>query len=184
MRNWTLITAAVTLGIGAAATAQEQSDAAPAMSIGNGEANWIVVDGLKRAYSETYVEQRLTNETTALRRGDGVTLVVPEVHIEGDGWLVLHPFIDGKPNGDWVAGYSFVESGTNKDVAITLNPAPKPGTMFLVMLHSDSNKDGVFDFVFVEDGINVEDRAVFEGNRMVAHVFPCLLYTSPSPRDA
>ena len=169
MRNWTLITAAVTLGIGAAATAQEQSDAAPAMSIGNGEANWIVVDGLKRAYSETYVEQRLTNETTALRRGDGVTLVVPEVHIEGDGWLVMHPFIGGSPNGDYVAGYTFVESGTKRDVAITLNPAPKSGDMYIIMLHSDVNEDRVFDFVFVEDGINVEDRAVFEGSVMVAH---------------
>jgi len=27
------------------------------------------------------------------------------------------------------------------------------------------------DFVFVADGINVEDAAVFEGTRMVAHIF-------------
>ena len=144
-------------------------EAAPAMTIGNGEANWITVDGLRRAYSQTYVEQRLTDEMTALRRGDGVTLVVPEVHIEGDGWLVMHPFIGGAPNGDYVAGYTFVESGTNTDVAITLNPAPKSGDMYIIMLHSDVDEDRVFDFVFVEDGINVEDRAVFEGNMMVAH---------------
>ena len=39
------------------------------------------------------------------------------------------------------------------------------------MLHNDVDNDRVFDFVFVEDGINVEDRAVFEGMRMIAHIF-------------
>lgn len=159
---------ALALACSGSAMAQE----APAMTIGNGEKNWITVEGLSRSADATYTEQRITSGGTAVRRGDGAKLTFSEVHIEGDGWLVLHPFMDGKPNGDWVAGYSFVTSGTNKDVSITLNPAPEPGTMFLVMLHSDSNKDGVFDFVFVEDGINVEDRAVFEGNRMIAHVFP------------
>jgi hypothetical protein len=43
------------------------------------------------------------------------------------------------------------------------------GAKYLVMLHNDVDADRVFDFVFVEDGINVEDRAVFEGTRMVAH---------------
>ena len=27
------------------------------------------------------------------------------------------------------------------------------------------------EFVFVEDGINVEDTAIFEGTHMIAHVF-------------
>lgn len=145
---------------------------APAITLGNGEKNWITVDDVKRSPDTTYTEQRITSGSSAVRRGDSTTLTFSEVHIDGNGWLVLHPFMDGKPNGDWVAGYSFVESGTNKDVAIAINPAPEPGTMFLAMLHSDSNSDAVFDFVFVEDGINVEDRAVFEGNRMIAHVFP------------
>ena len=150
-----------------AALAQE----APAITLGNGDKNWIKVEDVSRSADSTYTEQRITSGNSVVRRGDGATLTFSEVHIEGDGWLVLHPFIDGKPNGDWVAGYSFVEGGTNKAVPITINPAPEPGTMFLVMLHSDSNKDGVFDFVFVEDGVNVEDRAVFEGNQMIAHVF-------------
>ncbi|MEM6475145.1 MAG: hypothetical protein AAF687_03155 [Pseudomonadota bacterium] len=144
---------------------------APGVMLGNGEKNKIMVEGVSRSADSTYTEQRTTSETTATRRGDGTALTFSEVHIEGDGWLVVHPFMDGKPNGDWVAGYSFIKSGTSKDVTVTLNPAPKPGTMLLVMLHSDSNSDGVFDFVFVEDGINVEDRAVFEGNKMIAHVF-------------
>ncbi len=158
--------------LGSAAFAQETPTDKTAITLGNGEKNWISLEGLTRSANTTYTEQRITSASSAVRRGDGATLTFSEVHIESDGWLVLHPFMDGKPNGDWVAGYSFVKSGTNKDVSVTLNPAPKPGTMFLVMLHSDTNKDGVFDFVFVEDGVNVEDRAVFEGSRMVAHIFP------------
>lgn len=165
---------ALALACGGSALAQ----GAPAITMGNGDKNWITLEGLTRSADATYTEQRITSGNSAVRRGDGATLTFDEVHIEGDGWLVLHPFIDGKPNGDWVAGYSFVKSGANDDVAITLNPAPEPGTMFLVMLHSDSNSDGVFDFVFVEDGINVEDRAVFEGDQMVAHVFAV-----PEPTD-
>ena len=164
----TLIGISLALALGGTALAQDT----PTLTLGNGEKNWISLEGLERSADTTFIEQRITSADSASRRGDGATLTFSEVHIEGDGWLVLHPFMDGKPNGVWVAGYSFVESGTNKDVSVTLNPAPKPGTMLLVMLHSDTNKDGVFDFVFVEDGVNVEDRAVFEGSRMVAHIFP------------
>lgn len=164
----------LTLGLALAlclpASAEEHAEA-PAITLGNGEANWIVVDGVSRSADSTYIEQRITSGDSAIRRGDGATLTFAEVQIDGDGWLVVHPFIEGAPNGDYVAGYAFVESGTSRDVAVTINPAPEAGTMLLVMLHSDSDGDGVFDFVFVEDGVNVEDRAVFEGTRMIAHVF-------------
>jgi len=164
------IVLALAIALGTAANAQEASEA-PSMTLGNGEANWIKVDDVTRSADSTYTEQRITTERSAVRRGDGTTLTFSEVHIDGDGWLVIHPFIDGKPNGDYVAGYTFVESGTSKDVSVTINPAPESGTMYIVMLHSDSNSDGIFDFVFVDDGVNVEDRAVFEGSRMIAHIF-------------
>ncbi|WP_299193093.1 hypothetical protein [uncultured Erythrobacter sp.] len=157
------------LGLAGVSQAQDSGETA-AITLGNGEANWIMVEGVERSSDSTYTEQRITSDSAAIRRGDGTTLTFPEVHIESDGWLVVHPFIEGRPNGDYVAGYTFVESGTNRDVKLTINPAPESGTMYLVMLHSDSNSDGVFDFVFVDD-THVEDRAVFEGNRMIAHVF-------------
>lgn len=164
--------AAIGLIVGLETAGSAQDDAAPpTITLGNGEANWIIVDDVTRSSDSPYTEQRITSGSAGIRRGDGTTLTFSQVHIDGNGWLVIHPFIEGKPNGDYVAGYSFVESGTNTDVAVTINPAPDPGTMYLVMLHSDSNSDGVFDFVFVEDGVNVEDRAVFEGTRMIAHVF-------------
>ncbi len=151
-----------------AANAQD-ADAPSAIQLGNGEKNWIIVEGIVRTATSTYTEIRTTNGRQHLRRGDGVTLTVPEVQIDGDGWLVMHPFIDGKPSGTHVAGYAFVESGKNENVAITLNPAPAAGDRYVVMLHKDADNDRVFDFVFVAENV-VEDEAVFEGRTMIAHV--------------
>ena len=40
--------------------------------------------------------------------------------------------------------------------------------MFIVMLHSDVDRDQTFDFVFVDEN-KVEDEAVFEGTKMIGH---------------
>lgn len=122
-----------------------------AMTMGNGVDNHIMVEGATR---------------------DGATMVFPEVKINGNGWLVMHPFENGKPNGDIYVGASFVQDGINRDVAITVDPEPAPGDMFIVMLHRDVDEDEHFDFVFVGDTGHVEDRAVFEGNRMIGHAWP------------
>lgn len=128
------------------ATAEE----APAFSMGNGEQNWIHTDGATR---------------------EGKTLTFPEVHINGNGWLVMHPFEDGAPNGDKYVAATYLESGSNRDVAIEVYKGAETGEMFIVMLHRDSNENGVFDFVFVDEQ-NVMDRAVFEGSRMIGHAIP------------
>ncbi|MDJ0643090.1 MAG: hypothetical protein QNJ15_09745 [Erythrobacter sp.] len=168
MKSLTLVVALGTLFLPFSAFAQD-SEEPPAIRLGNGEKNWIVVEGIERAPASTYTEVRATSEQQHLRRGDGVTLTIPEVHIDGDGWLVMHPFIGGKPSGTYVAGYAFVESGTNTDVQITLNPAPAEGDRYVVMLHKDADQDRVFDFVFVAENV-VEDEAVFEGRTMIAHI--------------
>ena len=36
------------------------------------------------------------------------------------------------------------------------------------MMHSDSHSNKIFDFVFIDE-VNVMDKAVFEGNMMIAH---------------
>jgi hypothetical protein len=123
--------------------------AAPQITLGNGDANWIVTEGATR---------------------NGATLSFKEVHIDGNGWLVLHPFKGGKPDGKVVVGHTFVTSGDNTDVAITVDPAPAAGDQFIVMLHRDVNENGEFDFVFVDER-NVLDKAVFEGTKMIAHAF-------------
>jgi len=117
------------------------------ISTENGEDNWIIVEGVTR---------------------DGATLTFSEVQIDGNGWLVMHPFEDGKPNGNIYVGASYVADGNNRDVSITLDEEPATGDMFIVMLHSDVNENQEFDFVFV-DSVNVLDKAVFEGLTMIAH---------------
>ncbi len=117
------------------------------VTLGNGEANWIVVDGAKR---------------------ERATFTFREVHIDGNGWLVLHPFKDGKPVGEIYVGATYVESGDNRNVEITVESEPATGDMFIVMLHRDVNENQEFDFVFVDE-VNVLDKAVFEGTKMIAH---------------
>ena len=120
------------------------------ISTENGEKNWIIVEGVTR---------------------DGATLTFSEVQIEANGWLVMHPFENGEPNGKVYVGASYVEAGNNRDVSITLDEEPNKGDMFIVMLHSDVNENKEFDFVFV-DSVSVLDKAVFEGLTMIGHAIP------------
>ncbi len=127
------------------AVAEEQ---AAKISLGNGENNSITVEGVSR---------------------DGSILTFPQVTIDGNGWLVMHPFEDGKPNGDKYVAATYVTDGANKDVSIEVYKGIESGENFIVMLHRDVNENKVLDFVFVDDK-NVMDTAVFEGTRMIAHV--------------
>ena len=140
--------------------------------MGNGEDNAIQMEGLRRAEGETtFSETRVDGGVPKTFRANSTAIIFPEVVIEKAGWVVLHPVIDGRPNGDMVSGYTYVNPGRNENVTIRTDHPVDAGDKFLVMLHSDADQDRVFDFVFVEDGINVEDKAVFEGTRMIAHIF-------------
>ena len=155
----------------AAPSVAQDTDSAPTMTIGNGELNTIQVDGLVRHDSvSTFSEVRLDGEQISTFRGHSTAITFPQVVIEAPGWLVLHPVIDGRPNGDMVSGFTYVNAGQTADVTVQIDHPADAGDRFLVMLHSDTDGDRAFDFVFVEDGINVEDRAVSEGNKMIAHI--------------
>ncbi|MCI5046258.1 MAG: hypothetical protein MRY59_02055 [Aquisalinus sp.] len=126
----------------------DNSDYARAeITMGNGGKNWIIIEGMTR---------------------ENATFTFPEVRIAGNGWLVMHPFTDGKPNGNIYVGHTYIKDGVNTDVEISVEPAPSSGNMFIVMLHRDVDEDREFDFVFVDE-THVEDRAVFEGSTMIAH---------------
>ncbi|MEL6857119.1 MAG: hypothetical protein AAFO74_01955 [Pseudomonadota bacterium] len=156
----------------ACATAEEAPTEAPQITMGNGQANAIQMEGLTRADGVTpFSESRTVNGAVSNFRGDSVALTFAEVTIEKPGFIVLHPVMDGRPNGDVVSGFTYLEAGTTPKVTINLNTPADAGRKFLVMLHSDVDQDRVLDFVFVEDGINVEDTAVFEGTHMIAHIF-------------
>lgn len=127
---------------------EAEEAAAPAeaeITLGNGENNAITTEGITRSAS---------------------VLTVPNVTIEKNGWLVLHPFRNGEPVRDEYTGSTLVQAGSNDDVTIDIGAVPAEGDMFIMMLHSDVNDDGVFDF---GDGITVPDAPVFEGTTMIAH---------------
>ena len=157
LRRLTSLTAAAALfsGMGAIGfanaeeTAPPEADATPQITMGNGEENWIITEGATRA---------------------GATFTFPEVQIAASGWLVMHPFKDGKPNGRVYVGHTYVAAGTNTNVDIAVDEEPSTGDMFIVMLHSDVDEDKEFDFVFVNER-EVEDKAVFEGTQMIGHPY-------------
>lgn len=141
------------------------------ITMGNGTANAIQVEGLTRQNKESIVsEVRVDGTNVSTLRANTTAITFPEVTIERAGWLVLHPVIDGRPDGDIVSGFAYLDQGQSENVTIKIQHPADAGDKFLVMLHGDVDQDRVFDFVFVEDGINVEDTAVFEGTRMIAHV--------------
>ena len=138
------------IAVGTASGEEGYETQAPKIVMGNGEKNWIITEGATR---------------------DDNVMTFPEVHIDGNGWLVIHPFEDGKPNGDKYVGSTYVKGGTNKDVDITVHKGLEQGEMFIVMLHRDVNENKVLDFVFVTDTA-VMDTAVFEGNTLIGHAIP------------
>ena len=142
--NFLLTTLAIS---GFFSVASAQSDAEPQVSIGNGSKNWITIEGVSR---------------------DEGTLTFAEVQIDGDGWLIIHPFENGAPNGDKYVASTYLENGKNLNVNIKVHKGLTSGEMFIVMLHRDTNENGVLDFVFVDEQ-NVMDRAVFEGSTMIGH---------------
>lgn len=152
------------------ASAQEASKK-PQITMGNGTANAIQVEGLTRESGAAIASEiRVDGTSVSTLRANTTAITFPEVTIEKPGWLVMHPVIDGRPDGDIVSGYVYLNDGQNENVTIRIQHPAGAGDKFLVMLHSDVDQDRIFDFVFVEDGINVEDTAVFEGTRMIAHL--------------
>ncbi|WP_229955885.1 DUF7282 domain-containing protein [Parasphingorhabdus litoris] len=141
------------------------------ITMGNGTANAIEVEGLTRQDEELVSSEiRVDGQNVSTLRANITAVTFPAVTIEKAGWIVLHPVIDGRPDGDIVSGYTYLEPGQSESVTVVIQHPADAGDKFLAMLHSDVDQDRVFDFVFVEDGINVEDRAVFEGTRMIAHL--------------
>lgn len=134
--------AAVTITLSASIFAYGQD-----ITRGNGDKNWINIEEVKR---------------------EGSVLTFSEVQIDGSGWLVIHPFEDGGINGDKYVASTYLEDGKNIDVSIEVFKGLETGEVFFVMLHSDSNKNEIFDFVFIDDR-NVMDLAVFEGNKLIGH---------------
>lgn len=126
--------------------------------MGNGENNNIISDGFNQS---------------------GNTFTFAQVKIVGNGWLVMHPFKDGKPVPTVYVGHTYVKHGKNKNVSITVDDLPKSEENYILMLHWDVDQDKEFDF---GDGIDVLDAPVFEGNKMIAFKFTAKHKPNSLPR--
>jgi len=114
----------------------------------------------------TLGNENLNSIDTADISRDGNEFTFKQVIIDEPGFLVMHPFRDGKPVQTEYVGASLLKAGTTKAAKIAVSDQPETGDMYIVMLHSDANKDGVFD---LGDGITVPDVPIFEGTRLIAH---------------
>ena len=150
----------------------QETSAPPQITMGDGERNSIQVEGLMRENGvHQFAEIRLDGAEASTFRADSVILTFPKVMNEHASFLVLHPVMDGRPNGDMVSGFTYLPAGTHENVKLPMDHPADSGRKFLVMLHKDVDDDRTLDFVFVEDGVNVEDTAVFEGTHMIAKIF-------------
>lgn len=150
----------------------QSADAPPQITMGDGERNSIQIEGLTREDGvRQFAEVRLDGSMASTFRADSVTLTFPKVVNEHASFLVLHPVMDGRPNGDMVSGFAYLPAGTHENVKLHMDHPADSGRKFLVMLHRDVDNDRTLDFVFVEDGINVEDIGVFEDTHMIAKIF-------------
>ena len=166
---------ALTLGLAvsliAAPALPQETPERSQITMGNGAANMIEIDGMTRQEElEAASHVRVDDDRPSLMRANSTSITFPKVVAAQSGWIVLHPVIDGRPDGDIVSGFAYLDSGENADVKVRMQHPASAGDKYIVMLHKDADEDRVFDFVFVEDGVNVEDIAVFEGNRMIAHL--------------
>jgi len=138
--------------------AQHAQTPAPSdITLGNGETNHIQLSGITR---------------------NGPSLIVPEVMAEADSFLVLHPFADGAPVQTDYVGATFVPAGTQTNVAVRLDNTPNDGAPFIIMLHTDVNLDGAFQF---GDGVTVADAPIFEGSTLIAMPMQVPMSTPVTP---
>ena len=75
------------------------------------------------------------------------TVTVPDVAIDGTGWLVVHPEADGGgPNGKVVLAKRRLDAGLYADQTLSLSSSISEDQTLYGMLHYDDPEDGEFTF--------------------------------------
>ncbi|MGI9174336.1 MAG: DUF7282 domain-containing protein [Rhodothermales bacterium] len=98
----------------------------------------------------------------------GDVLMVEEVKVVSDGWVVVHPAAPGgRPDVDRVLGRAFVQHGTTERVPVDLDGAVAPGTTLVAMLHDDTGEIGRFEF----GGAGTPDQPLMAGGEPVVQSF-------------
>lgn len=114
------------------------------ITLGNGDLNRIELDRLSRV---------------------GPSLTVASVTAHRDSFLVLHPFENGSAVQTDYVGSTFIRAGQTDNLHVRLDDSPNAGDRFIIMLHTDVNEDGRFQF---GDGVTVADAPLFEGSTLIA----------------
>ncbi|GAB5550194.1 MAG: hypothetical protein SangKO_099540 [Sandaracinaceae bacterium] len=98
----------------------------------------------------------------------GDVLIVDEVTVESDAWVVVHPVSpEGSADVSQVLGRSFVMHGTSERVPVDVGTAPEAGTTVVVMLHDDTGEIGRYEF----GGAGTPDQPlVLDGQPVMAAV--------------
>jgi hypothetical protein len=98
----------------------------------------------------------------------GDILMVAEVKVNSDAWIVVHPeAAGGGPDASTVLGRSFVMHGTTERVPVALDAALAPGATLYAMLHDDTGEIGRFEF----GGSGTEDQPLVQGGSPVVQSF-------------
>ena len=98
---------------------------------------------------------------TALR---GDVLILDEVKVESDAWVVVHPAAaDGGPDASRSLGRSFVMHGTSERVPVDLGGPVEAGTTLYAMLHDDTGEIGRFEF----GGAGTPDQPLTQSGALV-----------------
>ncbi len=77
----------------------------------------------------------------------GNVLMIEEVKVVSDAWVVVHPAAaGGGPDASTVLGRSFIQHGTTERVPVDLDTPVAPGATLYAMLHDDTGEIGIFEF--------------------------------------
>ncbi len=91
--------------------------------------------------------------------GDGSTVVVDEVTIEGGpGFVVVHLDEDGGPGP--VLGHVDIPEGTSSNVTVTLDTGLDSSATVWPMLHLDAGEVGVYEFPGADGPVLVDGEVV------------------------
>ena len=97
----------------------------------------------------------------------GSVVIVDEVRVRSDAWVVLHPAAaDGGPDVSTQVGVSFVMHGVTERVPVELDEDIVDGTTLYAMLHEDTGDNGRFEYA----GDGTPDQPLMEGQSPVVQV--------------
>jgi len=98
----------------------------------------------------------------------GGVLVLDEVKVSSDAWIVVHPAAPGGgPDASRIVGRSFVMHGETMRVPVALDEPVASGDTLYAMLHDDTGEIGQFEFA----GAGTLDQPLVQSGQPVVATF-------------